>query len=250
MSIRAILVDDEPGAVTHVADLLAPHADVVSVVGSATSGAQAVELAERMRPDAVFADIRLGDMSGFDVIASLSYQPHIVFVTAYDSYAIKAFEHAAIDYLLKPVDPRRLQATVERLAAHTALPSMRTIRHVSREVDQGPLSRISTRIGTELCFVDVADIDYIEAQGYYAALYCGGQPYPVRMSLQTLEQRLAVRGFLRIHRKYIVNMTRVVSMRLPAVGKCTVALDGPVPAQLPVSRGRVAAVRKVLESRA
>ena len=246
MSITAVIIDDEQRAVEGLSQLLEAHAENVRIAGSALSGAEAIAVIERTRPDVLFIDIHLGDMSGFDVLNALSYSPGVVFVTAYDAYAVKAFKYAALDYLLKPIEPERLRLSIERILDHCSRgPSAAVLHKLSKALNKGPLSRISSRIGNQRHIVHVADINYIEAQGYCASVYIGDRQFPVRIALREFEERLSD-YFMRVHRKYIVNTTRIKSLHASPWGQYSVIMNNPPGKKLPVSRGRLAALRKYL----
>ncbi len=245
MRYNAIIIDDEPPAVQGICELLQEHDEFVKTVGTASSGAVAIQIIDELKPDVVFIDIRLGDMSAFDVLRATEHRPHVVFTTAYDSYAVKAFDHAALDYLLKPIDSERLKATVERLSAKCTVTADKCLRKISGELNNKPLNRISSRIGKNHYVLSVPDIDVIEAQGYYAAVWVGDRRYPVRISLKELETRLSCRGFVRIHRKYVVNAARVSVINTSKWGTAHVKLKSPMGPEIPVSRRKIPQLRKI-----
>lgn len=198
----AIVVDDERLARKELRSMLAEH-EIVDVVGEAESVTQAAELVHAKKPDVVFLDIQLPGETGFDLLEQISHPCKIIFVTAFDAYAIRAFEVNALDYLLKPINPARLAQAIERLAAHDSAPALpvRALEYEDRlliEVDEG--SR----------FLKVSDIVVISAMGDYSQIVsCDGKKSLVLKSLRDWEERLPARHFTRIHRSTIINVEYV-----------------------------------------
>ena len=207
--IRVVLVDDEPPARRKLRHLLSSETDFV-VVGEAASAAEAVEVLNRERPDVVFLDIQLPDATGFDVLAALEHRGrlHVSFVTAYDDFALKAFEVHALDYLLKPVEPSRFAATVERLRRNAQEPAERLEKLMA-----GYTRRLLIQDGGRAVFLEVARIDWIEAARNYACIHAGPHTYVMRSSLDSLASKLDPTVFRRINRSEIVNAARIVELR-------------------------------------
>jgi two-component system LytT family response regulator len=207
--IRVVLVDDEPPARRKLRHLLSPEIDFV-VVGEADSAAEAVEVLNRERPDVVFLDIQLPDATGFDVLAALEARDtlHVSFVTAYDDFALKAFEVHALDYLLKPVEPSRFASTVERLRRNAKEPTERLEKLMA-----GYSRRLLIQDGGRTVFLEVARIDWIEAARNYACIHAGGHTYVMRSSLDSLAAKLDPAVFRRINRSEIVNAARIAELR-------------------------------------
>ena len=198
----AILVDDERLARRELRSMLTEH-EIIDVVGEAETVAQAAELAHTKKPDVIFLDIQLPGETGFDLIEKISHTCKIIFVTAFDAYAIRAFEVNALDYLLKPINPARLAQAIERLAIHDSAPAppVRALEYEDRlfiEADQR--SR----------FLKVGDIVVISAMGDYSQiLACDGQKSLVLKPLKDWEERLPAKHFTRIHRSTIINVDYV-----------------------------------------
>ena len=198
----AILVDDERLARKELRSMLAEH-EIIEVVGEAETVAQATELVHAKQPDVIFLDIQLPGETGFDLLEKMSPACKIIFVTAFDAYAIRAFEVNALDYLLKPINPARLAQAIERLTTHepALVPSVRDLEYEDRlfiEVDER--SRL----------LKVSDIIVIAAMGDYSQiLSCDGQKSLVLKSLKDWEDRLPAKHFTRIHRSTIVNLEYV-----------------------------------------
>jgi two-component system LytT family response regulator len=234
MSIRALVVDDQPMAVDRLVTLLTAEPDV-EVVGTAMSGAEAVSKVNALAPDLVFLDMQMPELDGFGVVEAVgaNHMPLTVFVTAHDEYALRAFEVHALDYLLKPFARARFQEAVARarrqlqysraesLAARLAA-LVDDLRTPERE---GP--RLLVRSGGRVIYVPIAQIDWIEAQGNYSHLQVSGTDYLVRATMTHLLEQLAGHRFARIHRSRIVNLGRVRELRSAAGGEYEVVLhDG------------------------
>lgn len=261
--VRAVIVDDEPAAREAVRHLLAEHGDVV-VVGEAGNGAEAIRVLRDLRPDLVFLDIQMPDEDGFAVLRALGddVPRGVIFVTAHDQHAVRAFEVHALDYLLKPFGRPRFAATVERaldrLQALDALTLRRTLESMAddrlragvatvevAEPDESVApARIGVRTGGRLVLVDVKDIDWVEASGDHARLHVGRQSWIVAQRMHALERVLRSGAFLRIHRSLIVNLGRVRELHREADGAGTVVLQDGV--RLRVARGRWEALQAAL----
>ena len=198
--IRALIVDDEALARVRVRPLLATVPGV-TVVAECSGGREAVEQILAERPDLVFLDVQMPDLDGFDVLEAVASEwlPQVIFVTAYDEYAIKAFDVHAIDYLLKPIEPERFRKALARV----------TKRDLLAMLDERPIDRLVIRTRSKVSFLKPSEIDWIEADGKHAVLHAGRETHVVRHTLTRLEQRLAPHGFVRVHRSAIVNVDRI-----------------------------------------
>lgn len=214
--IRTMIVDDEPWARANLRVLLGQEPGV-TLVGECGSGAEAKREIEALRPDLVFLDVQLMDCDGFEVLESLgaAIPEAVVFVTAYEQHALRAFEVAAIDYLLKPFDNERFQRAMRR--SREALAQRKAGR------------RLIVRSAGHVAFLRTSEIDWIEAADYYACLHVGGRTHMMRRTLAELERELERDSFCRIHRSHIVNLARVRELRSDAGGEQEVVLlDGSV----------------------
>jgi two-component system LytT family response regulator len=239
MKIRTLVVDDEPLARRRLARLLDAEPGV-EVVGVCAGGREAVDAIRRDRPDLVFLDVQMPELDGFGVLAEVGAErlPAIVFVTAYDRYALQAFEVHALDYLLKPYTPARLSAAVQRASRQLQAPASETLRlaelleHLDRERRElaqklngasappppaapppAHTGRLLVKEGERMFFVPVERVDWLEAEGNYVRLHCGREAHLVRGTLGGMEEQLDARRFTRIHRSTIVNVDRVKEVR-------------------------------------
>jgi len=198
--VRALIVDDEALARERVRTLLGQAAGV-AVVGECSGGREAVDTILAERPDLVFLDVQMPDLNGFEVLDAVATEwlPAVIFVTAYDEYAIKAFDVHAIDYLLKPIEPERFRKALARA----------TKRGILSLLDERPIDRLVIRARGKVSFLKASEIDWIEADGKHARLHAGRETHVVRHTLTGLEQRLASHNFVRVHRSAIVNLDRI-----------------------------------------
>lgn len=214
--IRVLIVDDEPPARAKVRRYLVGDPEF-EVVGEAGSGTEAVEAVARLEPDVVFLDVQMPGLDGFGVVAALddgAPLPHVVFVTAYDAYAVRAFEVHAVDYLLKPVGPDRFAQALERLKDRLRGRGDdldRRLRDLLAAAPARPpyLERLLVRDGERSLLLDVARIDWIEADRNHVRLHADGASHLVRGTITALEARLDPARFIRIHRSRMVNAERI-----------------------------------------
>ena len=225
--IRVVLVDDEPPACRKLRRLLASETDF-SVVGEAMSGADAVEMVNRLQPDLVFLDIQLSDCSGFDVLESLEHRRvQIVFVTAYDDFALRAFEVHALDYLLKPVDPHRFAQALTRVRGARALPGQWDQLVATLHAERTHVRRLLIQENDRSIFLEVHRIDWIEAARNYLCIHSAGKTYIMRGSLDALSAKLDPSTFQRINRSEIVNVSNISELQTGTHGDAKIRLkDG------------------------
>lgn len=215
MTLRALIVDDEALARTALLRLLKRDHDI-SVVGQCSDGESAVHSIRQMSPDLVFLDVQMPEMDGFQVVETIGPEqmPVTIFVTAFDRYAIRAFDSNAVDYLLKPFSADRLSRALSRardrwLGRQDKDAAQRLFSLLGSRLQSDYAQRLTVASNGRILFVAVADIDWIEAEGNYARLHVSRKIYDVRETLQALMEKLDPREFVRIHRSTIVNLRRV-----------------------------------------
>ena len=255
-SIRVLIADDEPLARRGIRSLLSEYTDV-EVCAEARHGNEAIRLIRAFKPDLVFLDVQMPEANGFEVLRKIDYLPAVIFVTAYDTFAVKAFEANALDYLVKPVHESRFKAAFrkvrDRLNSKEAVElSMRIAallnadeQHVSSVAGLAHTRRVLVIDGTAEILLDPTQIAWIEAEDYYAAIHAGAKRYMLRESLSSLERRLDRTMFIRVHRTALVNLTHIQEIRNDADGQCLIVLDSG--AQLPLSRRRRSEVHRAIE---
>jgi len=219
IKIRALIVDDEPLARSNIAVLLRKDPQI-EMIGECRSGVEALGEIRLARPDLLFLDVQMPECDGFDVLEMLGNDlpPAVIFVTAYDQYALRAFEAGALDYLLKPFDNPRFELALGR--------AKQRVQKANRgESARRNLERIVIKSAGEVCFVKTRDIDWIEAADYYACLHVGPRSHLLRRSLSDLEEDLDPNVFCRVHRSSIVNLERVRGLKLRPDGEYEVLLD-------------------------
>jgi two-component system LytT family response regulator len=250
---RVVLADDEPLVRERLRTLLAPHPGFV-LAGECGDGAAAVEAITALCPDLVFLDVQMPELDGFEVVEALpeARLPALVFVTAFDEYAVRAFEVNAVDYLLKPLREERFETALARVAARLARPAEAggapdaELRALVAELRarQGLAERFVVRQDTRLTFVRPEAIDWIDAAGNYVRLHAGGQAHLLRLTLKAVEARLDPDRFVRVHRSAIVNLERIVALEPYFHGEYVLTLaDG---AKLTASRSHSARLRALL----
>jgi len=239
MTIRTVIVDDEPWARSKVASLLANEPDF-TIVRECANVEQAVESIANDKPDLVFLDVQLRERTGFEVIDAIGVDamPIVIFATAYDTYTLQAFDVHALDYLLKPFDEVRVQLTLARVRKQlqTQAKDHAALRDLLSAVrsDRRYLQRLAVTHLDRLIFVRTVDIDWLEAAGNYVTVHAGRECYLIRETLNALEARLDPQHFLRLHRSTIVNIDRVRQLSPWARGEqAAVLADG---TQLTVGR--------------
>jgi two-component system, LytTR family, response regulator len=229
--IRALIVDDEPLAREGIRMRLAREPDIV-VVGECSNGRQAVSLIERDSPDLVFLDIQMPKLDGFGVIAAIGARrmPQVIFVTAYDEHALRAFEVHALDYLLKPIDGARFMEALTRARSRIRGNELQEQLHAllaGIKVEKRYLTRLSIKTGGRILFLSAEEIDWIEASDNYVLVHAGRDSHLHHTTMNSLEERLDPGAFLRIHRSTIINLQRVKELHPMFHGEYRVILkDG------------------------
>ena len=243
--VRVLVADDEPLARRGVRQLLAPHADF-EVAGEARNGPETLHALEALTPDLLFLDVQMPEMDGFEVLRARGAErmPAVIFVTAHDQFAVRAFDACALDYLVKPIHVARFDAALDRVrqrlrllnAAESASRLTALLEAERAQRERSGIERLMVTTANGEAVIPVAEVDWIGADDYYAKLHTGSRSYLLRESLSSLEARLDPRRFARVHRAAIVQLDRVRELS----GGELVLRDG---TRLPVSRRK----RGVLE---
>lgn len=255
MTIRALIVDDEDLARRGIRALLARASDI-EVVGECATARDAIEIFRLEQPDLVFLDIQMPDKSGFDVIDVIGVKDNVcvVFVTAHDEFAIRAFDVHAFDYLLKPLDEGRFNVTLDRVrrtlvGAQERSMGLRLARlaadlnHATDVTDRLAPDRIPVRSDGRIVIVRIADVDWVKAEQDYVSLFVGKKGWLIKETLSAIETRFAPAGFVRIHRSTLVNVNRVSELRPLDKGEYQVILASGL--ELKLSRNYRAALRRL-----
>ncbi|MEM1189822.1 MAG: LytTR family DNA-binding domain-containing protein [Pseudomonadota bacterium] len=263
--LRTLVIDDEPLAVELMSGLLAGEAEI-EVVSTARSGRMGLVAIREHAPDLVFLDVEMPGLNGFDVVAQLQeddHMPLIVFVSAFDKYALEAFDVNAVDYILKPVEERRLRRTLNRVRERLVHPDKAALLRAmeagrarsgvpesSLGVSQGSGSerdrpdRLPVRQGDAVQLLPFEDIDWVDAAGDYMCVHAAGETHILRCTMKELSERLASGTFARIHRSTLVNLRKIVGITPLTKGECTLHLD--CDTRLKVSRNYRSAIQHLL----
>lgn len=270
--IKTLIVDDEPLALDIMVSLLAAHDDV-EVIGLCRSSAEALEAIHSSSPDLVFLDIQMPGMNGFELISNIQPEllPAVVFATAYESFAVDAFRVHALDYLLKPIDPKRLAESLAHVRQQVSLAPngaeqarseskgkyLDVLSHMRGRIPQravelasnDPLAadeRLAIRDGAEVKLIPHEDIDWVDAAGDYMCVHASGDTHIMRCTMKELQERLAAGPFARIHRSTVVNLRKVLAVTALPKGESELTLAGSV--RLKVSRNYNAEVAQLKRS--
>lgn len=232
-TFRAIIIDDEPLGRQRLSKLISQHEGVVTVVGEAGDGQEGIALIEKLLPDIVFLDIEMPVLSGFEMLHKLTHQAHIIFVTAYDQYAVKAFDENAIDYLLKPVEAARLEKAIRKITAKDGdrKPQFRIEDLISKlQIPEKRVSSLTVRLGDRILLIKANDIIAAEADDKYVSIQTvDGKKHLTDYTLSVLEETLPD-NFTRIHRSTIINADHIREIRKGFNGTLTFimnAIDAP-----------------------
>lgn len=228
MTLRTLVIDDEVLPRQRLRELVSGH-DALTLVGEAADGATALDRIVELRPDLIFLDIQMPELNGFEVLAALDEEvlPAVVFVTAYDVYAIRAFEVDAVDYLLKPVTEERFAAAVERVCSRVSqTEGARKARAVAVRVDhdRGSLTRFVARRGGKHYLIPVSDVSWVEAEKNYLRIHAGAQTHLVRQTMKEVETRLDPENFVRIHRSALVAIDKIQSIETTEGGTFAITM--------------------------
>ena len=243
--IRVVIVDDEALARDILREWLAEHGEI-EIVAECANGFEAVKAATELKPDLLMLDIQMPKLDGFDVLDLVGGDIPVIFITAYDSYAVRAFEVHAVDYLLKPFSADRLSEALDRARARIRSKERPPVTELLAGVrrDRTPLQRILIRERAEVHVIPVAKIDYLESQDDYVAVKSGGRSYLKEQPLSDVEAQLDPAVFVRIHRRYVLNLARLARIEMGVTdSRIAVLTDG---TQLPISRTGYVRLRELL----
>ena len=245
MTMTALIVDDEDLARAVIREHLAAHPEI-QIVGECSNGFEAVKMVSELKPELLFLDIQMPKLNGFEVLELLDFQPSVIFVTAYDQHALKAFEVHAMDYLLKPFSRERFDqalAQAKEKRRNQVSPSV-TPGQLAAAGKPWPLDRIVVKDGSKITLVPMAKLDYVQAQDDYVELRTEGKSLLKQQTLTALEAQLDPRRFIRIHRSYILNLDRLFRLEQGSTESWMAVLrDG---TKLPVSKSGYARLKEYL----
>lgn len=244
--IRALIVDDEDLARQVIREMLELHAEI-ELVGECANGFEAVRMVADSKPDLIFLDIQMPKLDGFEVLELIGTDPAVIFVTAYDEHALRAFEVHAVDYLLKPFRAERFESALDRakLRIGRKVPLEPHALSASARQQGQYAERIVVKDGTRVQIIPVSKLDYVEAQDDYVALASQGKKHLKQQTISSVEASLDPKLFVRIHRSYLVNLERVT--RLEPYGKDSHVVILSDSARLPVSRAGHSRLKAFLE---
>lgn len=242
---KAVIVDDEQLARDRLSKLLSPYTDKIEVIGEATDGEEALVLVESLQPDLVFLDVQMPVMDGFEMLKKASYKPRIIFTTAFDQYAIKAFEENSVDYLLKPIEEQRLRRTILKLETLEAESQKTQLQHLLKKLGTETVKTLTVSIGDRMILIPVENITHFHAEDRYVFIHDkDGKKHLLSTSLTELENKLGD-SFIRIHRAFIINRDYVLEIRKSVNGKLTFHMGGKEEVQLTSSHSYTPSVRKM-----
>ncbi|RZL47653.1 MAG: response regulator [Pedobacter sp.] len=210
---KTVIIDDEQLARQRIKRLLKEY-DEIEIIAEAENGAEGLEIIESLKPDLIFLDIEMPVLNGFEMLAKLKHQPKVVFTTAYDQYAIKAFEEGSIDYLLKPIEIERLDKTIKKLKQTNLAPAQVPIEELIRQIQgKKSIKTLTVKLGDKILLIKLDDIVHIQAEDKYVFLHTvDGKKHLTDFTLSTLEEKLP-EEFLRIHRSEIINTEYIKEIR-------------------------------------
>jgi two-component system LytT family response regulator len=250
--LRAYLVDDEPLAIERLTRLLR-NFEELQIVGSASDPAKAIEFLNKESVEVLFLDIQMPGINGFDLLSRLIVQPFVIFTTAFDEYALRAFEVNSIDYLVKPVEPAQLERALKKLGRLRPVPkpdwqrdSNALLQELAAALRGKPPEyphRIASRVGERISFLSLDEVSHFLAQDKLTFAVVDGRQHSVDQSISELERRLDPAKFLRIHRSVLLNVEWIQEVNSWFAGKVMLSLKDARQTQLPVARDRVRALK-------
>jgi two-component system LytT family response regulator len=244
--IKSVIIEDEKLARDLIKDYLKEFDDI-TLIGEFEDGFSGLKAINDLKPDLVFLDIQMPKLTGFELLELLEHQPAIIFTTAYDQYAIKAFEHNAVDYLLKPFPKERFREAIRKTIERIRRGGHEDVSKLVVHMDAAPeaIYRIVVKSGSRISVIPIADVRYVEAQDDYVMIYTPGKKYLKQKTMKYFETHLPVNDFIRIHRSYIVRISEIAQMELYEKDTYIVILkDG---TKLPVSKTGLPKLKESLD---
>ncbi len=245
--MRALLIDDEPLARELIKNFLVNFPQI-EVVGECSDGFQGLKMIQECQPELVFLDVQMPKITGFEMLELMDHPPLIIFTTAYNEYAIKAFEMNAVDYLLKPFSKERFKSAIDKAIESAQLKGLsgQKLQNLQNETAHlaEPLQRVVVKIGTKIQVLPIAEVIYLEAQDDYVMLYTGTGKYLKQQTMKYFEGALDRACFTRVHRSYIVNVEHIAQLEQYEKESYRLLLKNK--AVLPVSRSGYMELKKVL----
>jgi two-component system LytT family response regulator len=249
---RSLIVDDEQHARLNLQRQLKRFTDIIAIVGEAADGEEALQKIKELSPDLLFLDIHMPKLNAFQIIERLEKPvPRIIFTTAHDNYAIKAFDVNSIDYLLKPINPERLAQAIQKLSGPGSMqfPDLSPIHRALEEIRAAKTKRLQVKIGDSLSFVNISDICFFQGEDYLTSFYTAdGEKHLIESPLYELETRLPAGEFIRIHRSTIINMAYVRIIEKAGGGKLKAIMNQPANTELIISRSYTKKIRELFHS--
>lgn len=244
---RVVIVEDESLARQRLRKLLSVHNDRLEIIGEAKDGDKGKALIESMRPDVVFLDIQMPVMDGFEMLKRLTYPVRVIFTTAFDQYAIQAFEENSVDYLLKPIREERLARSIEKLASMNRTAGTEDLERLFRKWSHTSRPEtLTVKLGNKMILLPVEEIAWLCAEDKYVVVHCrSGEQHLINLTLTELEQRLPG-SFVRIHRSYIIHTEAVREIRRGSNGKLDFVMNDPEETVITSSQNYTPAVRRWL----
>jgi two-component system, LytTR family, response regulator len=229
LKFKALVVDDEPAARRLMKTMLTEHADIVEIVGEAGNGGEAVRLIKELKPDVVFLDIQMPDFTGFEVLEKLDSKPNIIFTTAYEQYAIKAFDSFSIDYLLKPIKEERLAKSLEKMKEFGKLNQPIDVLNLREMIEQIKAPKKSTaipiKIGDRIILLRFENITHFEAHDKYVFIFTqDGQKHLTDQTLTALAEKLPDQ-FLRVQKSFIINKEKIKEIHKHFNGRFVITME-------------------------
>lgn len=248
---RTLIADDEQPARDRLKKLLAEHADQIEPIGEAQNGLECREMIDRLKPDLVFLDIQMPGLTGFEVLQQTIHSPVVIFCTAYDEFALQAFETNSIDYIVKPIKAERIQKSIEKLDSlkhHSDKQEL--LRLIGNYISQAPkkeITSIPVKLGDRMLFAKIEDVTYFSAEEKYVTIHTrDGKTYLSDLPLKSLEEKLGV-AFLRIHRSMLVNVSRIKEINKHFNGCFIIKIDDLSQTKLQSGRGYADEVKRLME---